>query len=320
MARLIVTTIFGLALSCSCAKVPVEFKINQELELTEQDVENITDRIKAKLRNIDFSHPEDSPPGMIDPEICRQAYWVWLDKKFEEGFVPKKVIGPEEYAESSTDPLIMQCKRIDFGTTYQVSAEPIMKDATAAIVHFSMEETKKTVSENRCLRSFIDPEKGKMAIKYMALRIRRNTLNVTSPSYTIYSSDRAMTEAEIQSKSESQLLSDGIFMTLAHSEPVPERFTGTVPITPVVNQEAFSRASLPIRSLTGAIIAYPNFLDFRPQTQNVFGQISYIVPKGGIKADILIAFDFLVSLKDAWCSYDEFLEEIKKKEAQNSGR
>jgi len=303
-----------LALIHGCARVPIEFKLTKNLEITEKDLEDITNAIKNKLLAIDFSHPAGSPSGMIDPEECKSLYSRWLNRQFANGLVPKKVVGPEDYAQSSSNPLKSQCKSIDFTTEYKLSSDQIMSEQRRDIVLFNMQEAKNQVSQKRCLKAFIDPTKGKMEVARISITIEKNSLNVASPAYNVYSSNQALTEDEITTKSEQNFVDDGTFMLFAKSESIPAKFTGTSRLETIGDQEQYNKAVIPLLSLTGSFVAYPNFLQFEPETREREGQTYYIVPTGGLKASIRIMFNFFASLKDAACTFSDFTDQIKSLE------
>ncbi len=301
-----------IALCNACAKVPMEFKVKKSFEITEKDLEEITNAIKEKLLEVDFSHPAGSPADMIDPEECKEAYARWLNRQFAIGYVPKKVVGPDDYAQSSSNPKKKECKAIDFAIKYKVSSDKVMEQQRRDIVLFNMEDTKEKIDKKKCLKAFIDPEKGKMELTHITLKVEKNRLNVASPSYKIYASNRVLTEDDVKKTPEQRFVEDGTFRLFANSVPIPAKYTGESRVDPIKDKELYKKAIVPLLSLTGSFVGYPNFAQFEPETKELGGQTYFIVPKGSLKAEIYLMFNFIASLKDAVCTYNDLIDQIKK--------
>jgi hypothetical protein len=307
--------ICSLLLINSCVDVPLEFTLQDKLELSEETVKEITDKIKEEFfSRISFAHPVGSP-HTINPEECKTAFGLWLRNQFAQGYLPKKIILPSEYAESSRNPLIYQCRSIDISKEFEMTSEQVMGEEMGDVILFGgMKKLRDDLRENKCYENFIDPARGKLEVAAMNIEVKKNTLNISALSYTIYTSDKEITPDIIKAKPAADLVKDGTYQILAHTKPIPPEFVGSFPID--LSQKKYDKSITPLITLEGGAVAYPRIFSGKPETIKMSGQTYYVVPKGGILAFVRLTYLLKTSLRDAHCLYYQFIDEIKEEERE----
>lgn len=304
---------------CSCVKAPVEVTLKNRIEISESQVKEIAEDIYEKLAEIDFEHPPGSPAGMIDKDICSAAYKVWLRKQFDQGIVPKETVLPREYASSSNDPLIHQCRAIDFEKEYedavQKSASENKRKRKALI--FGISQFRDALNSNRCTDNFIDLDKEKIAIKAIYLNVVVNKLSVKAPIYKLYTSYDDISEEELETPdAEESLKTDGTIMLLGETRAFERRFVGRVPVDLESDRQKFFEAEGPAVSLDGILLAIPTPIANTPETKTVGSKTYYIVPEGKLSVTLSTEVAVHLSTSDAKCAFDRFKESIREEEAK----
>lgn len=298
----------------ACARLPIEFTVEDQITWSESDIKEMNQAIFDRLVSVITVNPG----ATIEPQECKNAFKIWLRKQFDWGLIPKKIIGPEEYAASSNNPLKKQCRPIDFGKDYEINAEAVMLERRPSAVIFTMEDIRKKIQEHKCAHTFVDPEKGKMELTGISVFVKTNALNIKSPGYTVFSSEKHYTKNAVEDMTQEAFIADANATKLADAPSIPAKFKGTLYADIVRDKKLYKKATRPLLSATGSVVAYPNLDDFVAETKEFEGNVYYIVPKGELLARVRLDFDFIVSLKDARCVYYDFLNQIKEDEKKRA--
>lgn len=313
--------IITLTISCglwvlinSCLDVPLEVTIQRELKLSEKTVKNTANQIKERLpTHINFAHPPGSAKGLINPDECKNAFKFWLDEQFKWGYLPKKIISPLEYAKSSKNPLAYQCNDIDLSTDFEITAAQIAGEMTGEIILFTdVQELGDSLRSNKCIGNFVDPAKEKLEIVSINLEVKKNTLNTSALNYTIYTSDKIVTEEMINKSTVQDLIKDGTYRKLVDTPHIPPKFVGTLPID--LGKQKDNKSVGPLITLKGSVVAYPKSFSGKPETTQKAGQTYYVVPDGSILAFAKVIYRLKTNLQDAFCFYYQFIDDIKEEE------
>lgn len=310
----LLAAITAVLLPTGCIKAPVELSMKKEIEISESEVEDIATRIYDNLAELDLSHPEGSPATMIDKDECSAAYKVWLKKQFDRGLVPRGMILSSTYGESSSNPLIYQCRAINFDIEFEKATIESASASEREARLFDFSEFKEILKTNKCIDNFLDPDKEKIEITSIDLWVKENTLTVASPTYKIYTSEKVLAPEILEEEdAEKKLLADNTLMKLGETLPFKSRFTGKIPVT-LVDAEQKWYAEVPVVSLDGSVVAAPSSFAGEPETVEVAGLRYFVVPKGKVRLSLLLNVSVLGTARDAWCVYDKFIEDIKKEE------
>lgn len=309
---------FGLMPLFSCIKAPVELTLKKEIGITEEEVKEIADNIYDDMAGLDFSEA----PGCPHQE-CSTAYKTWLRKQFDRGLVPTGLVGPHEYAASgmATHPDIAKCRHIDFDIEYQNAKEQSAKKSKREGMIFTMTEIRDKLNSTKCSENFIDPDKEKIQIHGIDLKILSNKLSVHSPSYTMYTSDNELTKEELEEpNAEANLVKDGVLFALAKTKPIPPYFAAVWPAELESDPEKFSDAEVPVVSLSGSVAAIPSPISQEAEVKMVSGRKYYVVPSGSLSARLVVSFSLLATGADAKCMADRFRESVKKEEEERKAQ
>jgi hypothetical protein len=306
--------IISLMLNGSCLKVPIELDLSEKIEISTQKISDIAEQIYEILAEIDFSSPASCPEN-----DCRAAYKIWLRKQFNNGLVPKGLIGPLEYGASgiSANPAISTCRHIDFEAEYEKATEKNVRTSKREAVIFRLNDFRNKISSNKCTDNFIDPDQEKITIDEINLHVLKNTLSVSSPIFNLYTSDEEVTKDELEEiDAESNLIKDGILYHLTQTKKIPPRFTGILPTNLESDPQKFSDAEVPIVALDGTIIAIPSMIAGEPESKTVAGKDYFVVPTGSISLRLTMRVSVKAKLSDAKCAYEQFKDSIKKEEEE----
>lgn len=317
MAKIKTVMLLGMqcliAWLCSCVQVPMEYTLKNSVELSEYNMQQISDEIYEKLSEIDFAHPAGST-AEVDPKRCSDAYKIWLRTQFDKGLVPKKTITPAQYGNNS-DPLISECRSVDLETEYKEAIKKNLEQnkLKGETVLMSFEQFQKDVNKNRCTGNFIDLNKEKIQVRGMYLNVIENTLSIRAPSYRIYTSfEENIVKEDIEEKGgEESMVKDETLMLLGNSREIKAKFVGKSLVDLNSDQQKLRDAEGPFTSLDGCMIAVPRpFME--AQTTIIDSETFYIVPSGSLKASLITQVNVRFSSQDAKCAFDRYKEKSKE--------
>lgn len=311
-----IAAIFGLIQCAGCVKIPLEISLSDELAFTHSEIDKISEKLYEILSQLNFSHPPDSPAGLIDPTICSKAYQVWLQKSFDEGRILRGVIQPAVYAASSNDPKISECRPINFDDEYKKALELSARNEEREVEIFSLDPMRDELGDNPCLDIFLNPEKEKVAVKSISIAIVENSLTFDLPTTKVYSSHKQITkEMLVDEAQREELIRTDKLMLLAESEAIASRFTGNY-LTRLVNAEDKFYAEAPLIALKGSVVVIPDVFSSKPRVVEEKGNQYYLVPKGQLKMKMRIGLTIWGRLKDVKCLWDHFKDGIKKEDQE----
>lgn len=310
-----IAMVLSLLLVCSCIRAPLELTMKEKIQITKEQIADISEKVYDALKAIDFSEPIACPKP--DAEA---AYKIWLRKQFDRGRVPKGNISPEIYGESglSANPNIASCRHIDFAKEYENATKDSAKKSKREAIVFRMGEIRDKLKSTKCTDNFIDPDQAKITIDEINLRVLENTLSVAAPTYKLYTSDDELSKEEMEENhAEENLLKDGIIYFLAKTKPIPPRFTGTLPADLESDRKKFSDAEVPIVGLDGSVVALPSLVASEPEVKKAADGTEYfVVPSGHLTLMISMKISIKLTMADSKCMYDQFKESIKKEEEE----
>lgn len=300
---------------CSCVQVPLEYTLNNAIELSEDEVKQIADDIYDILAELDFAH-EESSTATIAPQKCSDAWKIWLRAQFDKGLVPKRIITPADYGNNS-DPLISECRSIDLEAEYKEAVKKNSQEdqLKGGSFFLSFAKLRSDVNVNRCSDNFINLDKEKIIIIGMNMNVLENTLSIQPPTFKLYTTfEEKIAEKDFQEKgAEEDMVKDGTIMLLAKTRPVAKGFVGSMPIDLNSDKQQLRDAEGPYTSLDGSMIAIPNAIAAVPETTVVDSQTFYKVPRGAFIANINTRLSVRFSSADAKCAWERYKEKGAKK-------
>lgn len=309
------TIVLSLICHLSCVKVPVEITLDKPILLDEKDIKKIVKDIHERLAAIDLTPPGYAPgKGMVDPEHCSLEYKKWLDARFAEFRIPKKLVSPAEYAKDSTNPLILQCKAVDFNVEYTESAREAVESSNSqkGAWRFDLEEFRNSIASQECSKNLIDPEKKKLFIKTIGMLVTKNTLNVSSPNYKIYYTTKKITDDELAAKdAERDLVTDGHLRGFARSKGVPPRYEGLWAVDMAPDSEGFEEVQENIGISDTDILAIPDVIGRDPEIVMLGDQPHFVVPNGSMAFYIALELSIKAEIADAMCALRVYKEKQK---------
>ena len=298
----------------SCIEAPVELLLDKKLELSEAKVKEISDNILDEIKSIEPAQFGSiaGAPNTVDPEDCKKAFNDWITEEFKKGYVPKRKVSYQEYAAKSTAPYKDQCLPIDIEEEFIKSKnEADRKSTSKDSILFNLPKLREAFSKGGpCALNFIAPEKRKLTINAMNMRVDTNTLNVTSPTYNIYYSTSSVTEEQLNESGAEQKLKDaGIIKPYAQTAPIPAGFIGIMPFKIIEDQRALRAAKEKIETFDTELIAIPSKMDREFESKTINGEDFFVVPKGMLVSRVGIDISLKAEVGDAICALQKYKRE-----------
>lgn len=312
--------IFSPCIYLSCVVVPVEVTLDKAVYITEARVKEIVDEVHTHLSALDLAVPGHvEGAGKVKKADCSSAFNRWLDKQFDNGLIPKRIITPEEYAKGSANPLIHQCKTINLDVEFPEAVKESVGAQSEQLKNaprFHLDTLREKINSKKCTKNFIDPEKQKFHIKAIKFSVKNNTLNIPSPRYGIYYTSGKVTKEELeQNNALSEFIGKGQLKLFAKSEPIPPRFRGDRLIFSSGNDH-YKELEEKLGQPDVDILAVPDVVGRDPETTVIGDKPYYVVPKGHLMFYISVDLAIKAELSDALCALQEYKDDMKAQEEE----
>jgi hypothetical protein len=185
-----------------------------------------------------------------------------------------------------------------------------------------MQEFKEKIESTQCTNNFIDANKGKVSIKRILLKVVTNSLTISTPSSTIYTSDEEDVSSEyIEEHGEKKLLKDGEIYKLAETGPIKPNFVGIKEANLESAPKELSDAEFSLVGLNGSVIIVIADPGSKPETKIISGEEFFVVPNGEIKLTFMLVIEITFSYHDAICVLQWFKKSIREEEkSRRSGQ
>lgn len=298
-------------LSSGCFKVPLEISPVEEIEISKEDVGEISEKLHDVLWELDFSHPAGSS-ATVDPQECQKAYRVWLDLSFKAGYLLRGKIKPAVYAKSSRDPKIHECRVIDFDEEYERAIKEYRQDDKKLLTVFELTSLQENIKDYPCLDPFLNPDNQKVLVDALTFNVVTNSLTFTLPPTKLYTSDEIITKDMIPDDNALTSFINAERLTLlATNRSIPAKTTGRLKAD--FSEDKYI-AEAPLINLTGSIVIVPDELIDKPDVVKIDGNEYFALPRGEMKIRVHIDVTLFTRFSDAKCFFNHFKEKIRKED------
>lgn len=295
----------------SCIDVPIVLKLSETFKFEDSDLEDLTNKILDKLKNFRAGGTLRSAGKNMSANTCETDLNAWLEKRFNEGFLPADVILPSEYlapGRLSGNPDLADCLPIDLNQQFSdLIAEPT---SSLSNIKLSLKSMADSFNKTECAKAFLDPANKKIKISAMNMEVIENTLTYDFSPIYFFSSPTELDD-EIQKKLFDELLNQNDVYLLGTAPSIKPKILGTFSIPLNTDQDVFKQAQDAIVPLTGDILAVPGGFTLKPKKIKIAERDYFIIPKGHIYINFSIDTDIRMSIIDGKCVLDKFNADIE---------
>lgn len=304
-----------ILLKLSCVLAPVEVKLDEKIEITRKQVNQISDEILAEITDLDSSVFGLATKGEVDLENCKDAFNDWIKVQFNKGLVPKKVVAIDEYGASNVFPHKDQCQSVDLGKEFiRAQADRNKKATKKEALIFRLHELKEILAENGpCATHYMAKGERKITLDGIYMDILVNKLNYYAPIYDVYYTTKTVTKNDLEQEgAEQNLISNGALKYFAESESLKPGFTGPSRFKLIKDLSSLNEAQEKIGTLEADIIAIPKTAKLDLAIKKQDGQEFFIIPQGMLEGTLNLEVSLKAEVGDAICALKEFKRESKK--------
>jgi hypothetical protein len=292
----------------SCLKLPAEFLMPMEVKQTEADTTKGTDKILDELKALDFSNMGSTVPP--SPQDCLNAFNLYIDGKFKNGFVPYRPVLALEYAPKVTTfcPTVDMVKQINQAFANRTSKKYEVDGTVINLNNIGLQ-----LGDHECIGRIMNPKENKLVLNELEVIVKSNRLNVHSVPMEIYYSTRMLTKKALEATdAKKKFIEEGILKLFAVIDPIPGRLEGTFPARIVAQGKELEQAKEFIFPLSRQLVVFQKVEDVKMEFATMNNEIFYVVPKGSLTLSMGLVFEVVLGLDDARCALREFKEDVRE--------